>query len=113
MINKQELALLRAALDKLEEGNANLPDFTPAFDEDAVAGVIAQVAERMQPSRREGLGLPILEAMSCGLRKGELAWQIALSMWKASRTVWPIPCSWYELRAFRFDALGSYKGRDC
>jgi len=48
MINKQELALLRAALDKLEEGNANLPDFTPAFDEDAVAGVIAQVAERMQ-----------------------------------------------------------------
>jgi len=48
MINKQELALLRAALDKLEEGNANLPDFTPAFDEDAVAGVLAQVAERMQ-----------------------------------------------------------------
>ena len=48
MINKQELDLLRAALDKLEEGNANLPDFTPAFDEDAVAGVLAQVAERMQ-----------------------------------------------------------------
>jgi tyrosine decarboxylase / aspartate 1-decarboxylase len=48
MINKQELALLRAALDKLEEGNANLPDFMPAFDEGAVAGVIAQVAERMQ-----------------------------------------------------------------
>ncbi len=48
MINKQELDILRAALDKLEEGSADLPEFTPSFDEDAVAGVIAEVAERMQ-----------------------------------------------------------------
>jgi len=48
MINKQELDLLRTALDKLEEGSADLPEFTPSFDEDAVAGVIMQVAERMQ-----------------------------------------------------------------
>ncbi len=48
MINKRELDLLRIALDKLEEGSADLPEFTPSFDEDAVARVIAQVAERMQ-----------------------------------------------------------------
>jgi glutamate/tyrosine decarboxylase-like PLP-dependent enzyme len=48
MINTRELALLRAALGKLEEGSQDLPDFTPTFDEDAVAGVITEVAERMQ-----------------------------------------------------------------
>ncbi|MGB5629100.1 MAG: pyridoxal-dependent decarboxylase [Woeseiaceae bacterium] len=48
MINKQELDILRAALDKLEEGSVDLPEFTPSFDENAVAGVIAEVAERMQ-----------------------------------------------------------------
>jgi tyrosine decarboxylase/aspartate 1-decarboxylase len=48
MINKQELDILRAALDKLEEGSADLPEFTPSFDENAVAGVITEVAERMQ-----------------------------------------------------------------
>ena len=48
MINTRELDLLRAALGKLEEGSQDLPDFTPTFDEDAVAGVITEVAERMQ-----------------------------------------------------------------
>ncbi len=48
MINKRELDLLRAALEKLEEGSANLPTFTPSFDEDAVAGVLQEVAVRMQ-----------------------------------------------------------------
>lgn len=48
MINKREIDLLRAALEKLEEGSAKLPAFTPEFDVDAVAGVISEVAERMQ-----------------------------------------------------------------
>ena len=48
MINKRELDLLRAALEKLEEGSANLPTFTPSFDEDAVADVLEEVAVRMQ-----------------------------------------------------------------
>lgn len=48
MINKRELELLGAALDKLEEGSAELPAFTPSFDDDAVAGVLMEVAERMQ-----------------------------------------------------------------
>jgi tyrosine decarboxylase/aspartate 1-decarboxylase len=48
MINKRELDLLRTALDKLEEGSAELPTFTPSCDENAVAGVLAEVAERMQ-----------------------------------------------------------------
>ena len=48
MINKREIELLQAALGKLEEGSAELPAFTPSFDDDAVAGVIAEVAERMQ-----------------------------------------------------------------
>jgi glutamate/tyrosine decarboxylase-like PLP-dependent enzyme len=48
MINIRELDLLRTALEKLEEGTADLPDFTPSCDEDAVAEVLAEVAERMQ-----------------------------------------------------------------
>ncbi len=48
MINKRELELLRAALEKLEEGSSDLPAFTPSFDDEAVARVLAEVAERMQ-----------------------------------------------------------------
>ena len=48
MINKIELQLLRSGLEKLEAGFDDLPDFTPDFDEGAVASVIDQVAERMQ-----------------------------------------------------------------
>ena len=48
MINTAELDVLRAALEKLETGFADLPDFTPAFDVDAVSGVLQQVAVRMQ-----------------------------------------------------------------
>jgi len=48
MINKRELDLLRTALDKLEEGATGLPAFTPVFDEDGAAKVLAEVAERMQ-----------------------------------------------------------------
>ena len=48
MINTAELDVLRAALEKLETGFADLPHFTPAFDVDAVSGVLQQVAVRMQ-----------------------------------------------------------------
>ena len=47
MINKSELKLLRNGLDKLEEGFSDLPDFSPDFDENELADVIAAVAERM------------------------------------------------------------------
>lgn len=48
MINTAELDVLRAALEKLEAGFADLPRFTPAFDVDAVTEVLQQVAVRMQ-----------------------------------------------------------------
>ncbi len=48
MINTAELEVLRAALDKLETGFAELPRFTPEFDVDAVSDVLQQVAVRMQ-----------------------------------------------------------------
>jgi glutamate/tyrosine decarboxylase-like PLP-dependent enzyme len=48
MINKRELDLLRDALAALEAGTSNLPAFTPAFDADAAALVLGEVAERMQ-----------------------------------------------------------------
>ena len=48
MINPAELDVLRAALEKLEAGFADLPEFAPEFDVDAVAGVLQQVATRMQ-----------------------------------------------------------------
>jgi glutamate/tyrosine decarboxylase-like PLP-dependent enzyme len=48
MINRNELELLQHALLKLEEGFADLPDFTPGFDVDAAAEVMTRVAERMQ-----------------------------------------------------------------
>jgi tyrosine decarboxylase/aspartate 1-decarboxylase len=48
MINKSEIELLRGALEKLEAGSSELPEFTPQFDVDAVAAVLNRVAERMQ-----------------------------------------------------------------
>lgn len=47
MINAAELQLLKNALDRLQEGFTDLPDFTPAFDVDAAAAVLDQVARRM------------------------------------------------------------------
>ena len=48
MINPAEIEILEKALAKLAEGFADLPDFTPAFDQADVEEVIQQVAERMQ-----------------------------------------------------------------
>ncbi len=48
MINRAELEVLRAALEKLETGCADLPRFTPEFDVDAVSDVLQQVAVRLQ-----------------------------------------------------------------
>ncbi len=47
MINKNEITLLREALDKLETGFTDLPEFTPDFDAAAVSDVLSEVAERM------------------------------------------------------------------
>jgi glutamate/tyrosine decarboxylase-like PLP-dependent enzyme len=48
MINPAELKLLSDALDKLAEGYAGMPAFTPEFDTEAAAKVLQTVAERMQ-----------------------------------------------------------------
>jgi len=48
MINKSEVKLLQQALKTLEAGFEDLPEFTPDFDEAAVAEVINTVAERMR-----------------------------------------------------------------
>jgi len=48
MINKNELKLLRDALDTLEAGYDGLPSFRPEFDESALAKVLGEVALRMQ-----------------------------------------------------------------
>ena len=48
MINKKELKLLREALDTLEAGFADLPEFAPEVDEQALSDVLRQVAERMR-----------------------------------------------------------------
>lgn len=48
MINKQELELLRDALVTLDDGASGLPAFTPTFDTERAANVLADVAERMQ-----------------------------------------------------------------
>ena len=48
MINTRELDLLRGALEKLEDGAAALPAFTPDIDAEAVARVLSDVAARMQ-----------------------------------------------------------------
>jgi len=48
MINKNELNLLFGALEKLEAGFCDLPEFTPDFDEAALASVLDEVAVRMR-----------------------------------------------------------------
>jgi glutamate/tyrosine decarboxylase-like PLP-dependent enzyme len=48
MIDKRELQLLQEALSVLEHGSDSLPPFTPGFDEDEMAGVLGEVARRMQ-----------------------------------------------------------------
>ncbi len=48
MIDKRELELLQGALAKLAIGFSNLPDFEEDFDEDALASVLGEAAERMQ-----------------------------------------------------------------
>jgi glutamate/tyrosine decarboxylase-like PLP-dependent enzyme len=48
MINPKEIELLRDALTTLAEGYSNLPEFTPEFDEDALATVLQEAAVRMQ-----------------------------------------------------------------
>jgi len=48
MINPAELELLRVALARLAEGYEMLPDYVPEFDREAVAGVLDEVAQRMQ-----------------------------------------------------------------
>lgn len=47
MINKTELRLLQTCLEQLESGYEALPEFTPDIDEEALAEVLSQVAERM------------------------------------------------------------------
>ena len=48
MIHPAELELLRDALATLAEGYGDLPQFTPDFDQPAVATVLQTVARRMQ-----------------------------------------------------------------
>jgi glutamate/tyrosine decarboxylase-like PLP-dependent enzyme len=48
MINPAEIELLRDALATLSRGYSALPEFTPQFDQKAVADVLQAVAERMQ-----------------------------------------------------------------
>ncbi|MGI9271407.1 MAG: pyridoxal phosphate-dependent decarboxylase family protein [Woeseiaceae bacterium] len=48
MINPAEIRILEDALTTLAKGFADLPDFTPQFDEKSVSEVLQQVAERMQ-----------------------------------------------------------------
>lgn len=47
MINKTELKLLREALEKLEAGFSELPEFRPEFDEQELSDVLIEVADRM------------------------------------------------------------------
>jgi glutamate/tyrosine decarboxylase-like PLP-dependent enzyme len=48
MINAKELELLTQALDKLADGFADLPAFTPDFDANEASRVLLATAERMQ-----------------------------------------------------------------
>ncbi len=48
MIDATELKLLKDALDTLDDGFRDLPDFKPDFDAAATADVLRTVAERMQ-----------------------------------------------------------------
>lgn len=46
--SRQELALLKDALDTLEQGFSGLPEYTPKFDTAAIGAVLQEVATRMQ-----------------------------------------------------------------
>jgi glutamate/tyrosine decarboxylase-like PLP-dependent enzyme len=46
--SRQELELLKEALDSLEQGFSDLPEFTPTFDPAAIGAVLQEVATRMQ-----------------------------------------------------------------
>jgi len=48
MINKDEITLLKSALDVLADGFSGLPEFTPEFDVERAAAVIDDAARRMQ-----------------------------------------------------------------
>ncbi len=48
MINPAELDVLKSALQELDLGFADLPEFTSEFDVDAIAAVLQDVAVRMQ-----------------------------------------------------------------
>jgi hypothetical protein len=46
--DKSTLVLLSEALEKLEDGFRDLPEFTPEVDHGALRAVLLEVAERMQ-----------------------------------------------------------------
>ena len=47
-LEKQSLGILREALDRMEEGFADLPDVEMQYDTDALRGVLLEVADRMK-----------------------------------------------------------------
>src|SRR5215204_5164141 len=48
MLEKQSLEILREAVEKLEEGFADLPDFAERVDMERLRSVLLQTAEKMQ-----------------------------------------------------------------
>lgn len=48
MLERESLSLLQEAVERLEQGFANLPDFTPSVDLPALREVLLQTAARMQ-----------------------------------------------------------------
>ncbi len=47
LLSTQEIDLLRSTLEKLQEGFAHLPDFSPTHDYDRIKAVLLRAAERM------------------------------------------------------------------
>ena len=47
-LEKESLGILREALDRMEEGFAELPDVEVQYDADALRGVLLEVADRMK-----------------------------------------------------------------
>ncbi len=47
-LDHDTLSILAEALDQLDDGFSDLPDFTPQIDREAVRAVLLEVAERMQ-----------------------------------------------------------------